>query len=376
MAAIAEVIAERTIVDLQSLLQGLASAEREAFDRIFTVGVSEATLCYSSPAVRESIGTQFRVPEQFRDVRRAIRMSNRVLGEETLVNPLRASRPIQTTSGDQLEALKFANPRGADCSFCEWEVKTPMDDFGRIETQHSVTAANLYAFDAAHGLVIPKRAHEPSEISEEIYVDMIDAAKLWLETTYKYHPNARFPLIIYNNLPRAGSSIFHPHLQVLAAEGRPYQEVEDLRKRMADYQWFNESPFMDDMAFALRGLGLVHDMGGAHIIFNPVPVKEREVMVYTNDDSKLPNRDLAKAAFSVINWWRSMCVTSFDMVMYLPPLGESNGDWHNFYPLVRMVDRGPEGTKTCDFGAMEIYASSVVSSDQLQQSEAFRKFLK
>ncbi|EKD85243.1 MAG: hypothetical protein ACD_38C00063G0006 [uncultured bacterium] len=145
---------------------------------------------------------------------------------------------------------------------------------------------------------------------------------------------------------------------------------------MADYQYFNHVPFMEDMAYSLRGLGLVHDMDTAHIIFNPTAVKEREVMIYSNDTGKLPNGDLSHAAFSVIEWWRRIGVTSFDMVVYMPPLGPKDESyWHNFYPLMRMVDRGSEGAKTSDFGTMEVYVSPVVASDQLKQSAMFGQYL-
>lgn len=366
--------AQRSILDLPFLVEDLPDDQKIPFHRIFEVLVSQAPLSYSSPEAREHIGTKFRVPEEYRDMRRAVRVTNKIIEEENLTNPLRSIRPLQITSGDQLQAIESANPK-EDCSFCKWEKETPMDLFGRIETSRSITAANLFAYDGMHSLVIPKDIHHPLEITEEVFSDMIHTANNWFQEAFRYNPRARFPLLIFNCLPRGGSSIFHPHFQVMAAEDKPYRAVEGLRRNMADYQWFNQVPFMDDMAHSLRGLGLVHDIGSAHIIFNPVAIKEREVIIYSNDSSRLPNGDLSKAAFSIIDWWRSLGVTSFDMVLYMPPLDAGfGGEWHNFPPWMRMVDRGPEDQRTSDFGTMEVYASSVVASDPLEQAPSFAEY--
>ena len=64
-----------------------------------------------------------------------------------------------------------------------------------------------------------------------------------------------------------------------------------------------------------------------------------------------------------------------NLVIYLPPLAESDGDWSDFPVVVRMVDRGDPMNRTADFGAMELYAASVVSSDPFKVAESlFRCF--
>ena len=47
----------------------------------------------------------------------------------------------------------------------------------------------------------------------------------------------------------------------------------------------------------------------------------------------------------------------------MPPLAAVSEDWSGFPVIVRLVDRGDVNTRVADFGAMELYASSVVSSD-------------
>jgi len=47
----------------------------------------------------------------------------------------------------------------------------------------------------------------------------------------------------------------------------------------------------------------------------------------------------------------------------MPPLGPTDPAWEGFPVLVHLVDRGSPEAKTVDVGAMELYTSSVVSSD-------------
>jgi hypothetical protein len=58
-------------------------------------------------------------------------------------------------------------------------------------------------------------------------------------------------------------------------------------------------------------------------------------------------------------------VTSFNLVIYTPPLAPTEESWEGFPVMVRIVDRGDPLSRTADFGAMELYAASVVSSDPL-----------
>ena len=67
-----------------------------------------------------------------------------------------------------------------------------------------------------------------------------------------------------------------------------------------------------------------------------------------------------------------MGVTSFNLVIYMPPLAAADEDWSGFPHIVRIVDRGEATNKTADVGAMELYASSVVSSDPFRLAAALR----
>lgn len=366
-----------SIFDLPNLLQErLSPDQRRVFERIFTLYTREIPLVYSSKEALAHVAARFRVSGDKIQVRRTMRVLDNVLGEETLFNPLRATRPIQTTSEDQMVLLRARNP-SKTCDFCNPSETTSQDPFGAIENDYCFTIANAAAYDGLNSLVIPRSIHDPMELNEEVLTDMIHTGNEWLLRAHQYRPQARYPFMIFNLLPRAGASIFHPHLQVLLAEEEPYKKLEIIRQRMADYQFLNGVPYLHDLAFALRPLGLVHDINSAHIIFHLVPTKEKEVIIFGDSGEGLPNGDLAQAVYKVIKWWRNLGATSFDMAIYMPPLGENlktSDLWHNFFPFARVVERGAEGSITSDFGAMEIYGPRVVAADPFELADLFAKY--
>ena len=70
-----------------------------------------------------------------------------------------------------------------------------------------------------------------------------------------------------------------------------------------------------------------------------------------------------------------MGVTSFNLGMVTPPLGETEESWEGFPVIVWVIDRGDPNSRASDVGSMEIYASSVVSSDPFELARQLRQCL-
>ena len=56
--------------------------------------------------------------------------------------------------------------------------KTAEDTFGRIESEHCVTAANAFKMEGFHSLLILKN-HDPRRIAEDQFLDAMDVAMKW-----------------------------------------------------------------------------------------------------------------------------------------------------------------------------------------------------
>jgi len=356
----------------------LDTSQKEVFGKIFDVEV------YPSPSFLFPHGTGDFVACDFGLKKGSefsnelvVRVVNKVLAEESLFDERRAKRPLQKSlETDWLKKLKEANPEER-CRFCHIFTNTPEEIWGRTIGKQSATAANASGYDALNGLVIPtSEYHNPENLTEEVLIEMFDIAQEWMRKAKIYDYEAIYPTITWNHLPRAGQSVFHPHLGVEVALRKPYQKVEKVRKAAADYLYANHYPFWGDLAYCLSPLGLVYERGTAKIIFNPAPVKEKEVIIFqdTEDLGAKLNRDFVSAVFEIKSFWENLGSTSFDLAIYLFPLNGNFQGWEGWRNVARMVERGQETVKSSDIGSMELYVASVVASDPFVLARAFSDF--
>jgi hypothetical protein len=108
------------------------------------------------------------------------------------------------------------------------------------------------------------------------------------------------------------------------------------------------------------------------VIANLAPIKENEVLLI----APRVNAALKDAIYETLRCYRDVLgVTSFNLVIEQPPLVTEGleENWDGFPAVVRIVDRGDPSSRTVDFGAMELYAASVVSSDPFQLARTLRE---
>ena len=351
---------EPSITRLSELVEALSRPDREAFDRMFTVTGSEGRLLLPAEMVdwaRDRFGSVDRVERQT-----CIKVTNRVTYEETLFNELRASRPVQTEPIDDPDA---AFSRDVD-AFCDPGARTPADVWGRIQGAYCVTASNVAKYAGAHGLVV-FREHHPLRLEREAVVEYLDVALRWAERMHAHDPEAAYVALAWNASYRAGASVPHGHLHVVATRDGHFARIEQLRAAAAAYRGRHSVSYFADFVRVHDALGLTLPRGDAKILCSLSPVKERETWILAPG----PTTALKDATYEVLHSFRRLGVTSFNLIGFGRPLRPVPGeDWSDFPFIVRIVDRGPRWQKTADVAAMEIWASSVVASDPFRLVEA------
>ncbi|MEM3063151.1 MAG: hypothetical protein QW303_06390, partial [Nitrososphaerota archaeon] len=268
------------------------------------------------------------------------------------------------------------------CDFCHLTTNTPIDLIGkRIFNKYSATAANAASYDQLSCLVIPTAEyHNPQQLNKQVFSDMLLTAKEWLDEVSNKNRISQYPVITWNYGRRAGQSIFpHPHLSVLSAIGKPYSQVEKLRQNLADYLYFNSTPFFDDLAKSLEPLELVfppkkqdEKSSNSKIILHLTPKREKEALIISD---RFDN-NFIDSIYQTIDWYKSLNVTNFNLAIFLKPLNSKETGWEGFPFLARITDRGDANTKNSDMGAMECYVTPVVSSDPLVMANSFKQHLK
>lgn len=357
--------AVRSIADLESAKNALPADQKALFDRYFrvdtTVGKLEAPESMRG-WIEKNFGTLEKVQNQ-----QIVKVTNLLTMEGALFNEIRASRPMECKVNDEIRNII---QNGVGDPFCKAKEGTPSDSFGRVEGSHSITASNIAKYDGYHGLVIFKE-HNPLMVHRDAIADYFETGFEWAHRAQREDPDAKYYFFMWNCLWKSGASIVHGHAQMTVTKGMHYPKVEALRRTWADYQrQHNGACYFNDLIRVHQNLGLAWQWDGdvtglAYL----TPIKEKEVLLI----AAKPGAPLYHAVHAVLEKYMELCVTSYNIALYVPPLAPAGEDWNGFPAIVRIVDRGDPNNKTADFGAMELYAASVISSDPFRVAEHLAK---
>jgi hypothetical protein len=364
-----------TIAALDKAVGALNPEDRRRFDRMYDWVTSTADV-FPPPAMEGWISNAFKYLAPTKEgVLEAIRhqpiihVMNKATGQATLFNAIRSQRPIEAKSATDLEA-EIEGAR-AKCSFCKPLEQTPANTFGRIGEKK--TCANVAAYDGYHGLVVfedhnPLRFRHEEFAADEIG-DLITTSRAWAEKCNAEDTAARFFFLMWNCLWKAGASIIHGHAQMTVGRKFHYGKIDRLRRDAYAYGCANYASYFEDWVAIHRSLGLTTRWGSVTAMAHLVPCKEREIILVAD---KFENPDLPTALFKALKVFAAQDVKSYNVAVYMPPIGHPDANWNCFPTLVHLVDRGDPAAKTADVGAMEMYSSAVVSSDPFQVAQAMR----
>jgi hypothetical protein len=362
-------VAAPGITELDTIIETLSPEEKKLFHRLFHYSITTGHL--RTPKTMNSwIEEQFGSLEAVA-IQKIAKITNLVTFEGTLFNRLRASRPIKVDEKfsfeDQIidayeEPDPFRNP----------ETDTPEDTFGRVEGEHSITASNIAKFDGMHGIVI-FHDYNPVHFSKEKIIDYLDTGWRWAKKAHQTDPQAKYCFIMWNCLRRAGASIFHGHTQVTISSYMHYAKIEGLRRAALNYGAEYGSNYFEDLYTVHHSLGCALEKEGIKVIAYLTPVKEKEVLLIAREyDLSLKER-----IYEVLACFRDqMHVLAFNLALIPHPLAETEESWEGFPVLVRLVDRGDPNMTSSDIGSMELFASSIISSDPLEVARLLKESLK
>jgi hypothetical protein len=296
------------------------------------------------------------------ETQRIVRVSNRVTGEGTLFNELRARRPVRGS-------LRVEGELDSALANDPWRQPidaTPEDAFGRLSNDHGMTAGNVAKYDAVHSIIVFSEP-DPLAFTQESVVAHLALAQDWLRAAHEDDAAARYPYIMWNCLWRAGGSIVHGHTQMSLARDRHYGKIERLRADAERYRATNGVSYFDDLVDAHASLGLAHQSNSVSVLASLTPLKEKECLLVADS----ANDALGVALFEVLRVFRdALGVRSFNVGMLLPPIDDTVESWEGFPVVVRVVDRGSLETRTSDIGGMEMFAESVVAADPFAVHQA------
>jgi hypothetical protein len=356
-----QVLAEKSILDLAELVDSLPGELRQTFYRLYHMSATVGEIVPPEHMYRwieRYFGSVDAVLRQ-----RVVRVTNRYTFEGTLFNELRARRPLEARIPADL-ADEIA--KTAPDPFCEPRLNTPEDTFGRVEGEYSLTASNIAKYDGFHGVVIFKD-HDPLAFTRETVEDAIRVSREWFRRCWEEDREAVYPFFMWNCLWKSGASIPHGHAQISLTKGMHYGKIERQRATAEFYRVQNHRDYFTDVYDVHEALGLGTEIDGVRVMANLTPLKEKEIVL----TAPAVDQKLASVVYKVLRVLvEDLSVSSFNLVIWEPPLVDTGEDWAGVPVTVRIVDRGDPLNRTSDFGAMELYAASVVSSDPFRVAES------
>jgi UDPglucose--hexose-1-phosphate uridylyltransferase len=226
----------------------------------------------------------------------------------------------------------------ATCPFCpeSVQVKTPMfpKEFlpvGRIFERETVVVPNLLGHAERSVLVILGRKHhlQLEEFTSELLLDGFKGGMRYLKRLAEADASARFPVFAFNYLTPAGSSIFHPHMQILVRD-RPFYLVDLLLEKSKTYHEKNRSSFWHDL-IAIEKTGERHlsDINGVEWLVPFAPLRGvNEAQAVINGKSNLKElsddewRGLADGLTRILKFYHAQGYVSFNAILMSGPLDE------------------------------------------------------
>jgi hypothetical protein len=355
------------ITSIDKAIDNLPRDVRCLFERLYTSDVYTGCMRIPEemkPWVVNQFGSLEAVTEQ-----KVTRLTNKVTGEETIFNPLRLKRPHDVKDDDCLSLDRV--DMGVD-SFDTPEGSTSEDIFGRIQGKHCITASNIAKCDEWHGIVVFKE-HHPLRFNEEQVSDYLDTAWRWARAAHRESPDNKYFFYSWNCLWRSAASLIHGHNQMMLTRRRHFARIESLRKSALAYRRRFRGNYFDDLFTAHRSLGLAFDKQGVRALAYLTPVKSNEIVLIAEDF----NNDFKKCVYESLAFYRdALGVQSFNLALTMPPLGPTRESWEGFPVIAWLVDRGELSNRSSDIGALELFASTAVTSDPFVLSEKLGVFLR
>ncbi len=204
---------------------------------------------------------------------------------------------------------------------------------------------SLFAHDYFNAIVVPTQKHDLrlSEFSVPMLLDAFDVCVKYFDRVRAFSSEIRYPSIVINFLPPAGSTITHAHIQALSSD-MPLQTASEWFRASREYELKNGVNYWYDLVESERRLGLRYlaDFSNVHwlIPFAPLGLNEAQAVVIDHSNfnqlSTEAWRGIAEGIVRVLQYYNNIGVRSFNAAIYSGALGE---DENAFRVNARIVSR-------------------------------------
>jgi len=260
-----------------------------------------------------------------------------------------------------------------DCFFCPENVfqKTPqfleeMVPEGRICIGRAVGFPNLNPVGSYGSVVVlcPEHFLNLNQFTSKIYEEGLSVAIEIIQRAMAFDPDTRYWQISQNYLLPGGSTILHPHLQVIG-DPIPTNEMEWLLDASSSYHQRNGTLYWNDLIQIEKGLGkrYINNIGSVHWFVSYAPIGFNEVCGSIEGHGSIITlgkkeiTPLAKGIVSTLKYYYEKNLNSFNFSIY-----SISGEAH-YQLLIRIISRTPfQPNYLNDCTSFEVLQSELTSN--------------
>jgi galactose-1-phosphate uridylyltransferase len=238
------------------------------------------------------------------------------------------------------------------CPFCPERLERYAPKFppeiapeGRIKLNEAICFPSLFAHDYFNAIVVPTQKHELrlNEFSVPMLLDAFGACVKYFDRVRAFSSEIRYPTIVMNFLPPAGSTIAHAHIQALSSD-MPLQTATEWFRASREYELKNGVNYWSDLVETEKRIRLRYlaDFSNVHWLIPFAPLGLNEAQAVVSDHSNFDHlttenwRGISEGIVRVLQYYNDIGVRSFNVAIYSGPLGE---DERAFRVNARIVSR-------------------------------------
>jgi galactose-1-phosphate uridylyltransferase len=241
--------------------------------------------------------------------------------------------------------------KSKECFFCPENALQKTPQFlkeivpeGRIRIGRAVGFPNLNPVGSYGSVVVLCAEHflDLNQFTSEVYEEGLSVAIEIIRRTMAHDPDARYWQISQNFLSPGGSTLLHPHLQVIG-DPIPTNEMEWLLDASSSYSERNGTLYWNDLVQIEKGLGkrYITQIGKVHWFVSFAPIGFNEVCGNVEGHGSITTvqkeeiASLAKGIVSTLKYYYEKNLNSFNFSIY-----SISGEAH-YQLLLRIISRTP-----------------------------------
>jgi len=216
---------------------------------------------------------------------------------------------------------------------------------GRIYVGEVCVFPSLFAHIEFNAVAILSRRHhlKLNEFTPQLLQDVFKAGLIFFNAILRAKPDVKYATLIFNYLPPAGSSIIHPHAQMMASD-LPFNLTQGLLKLSREYYEKHKVNYWRELIEKERDKGdrYLGRIGNVEWFVPFAPTRYNEVRAVVSHKSNFMEFDqndwngLAEGMSRILRYYGDEKLSSFNTAIYSGPLGEG---LNHFWAGLQMVAR-------------------------------------